>query len=267
MSSSTESTGKRVAIITGAAEGIGKATAIRLAKDGFDLGLFDLPRAQERLEVVAEDIRKDYGARVVNVYGDVSKEDDVKRLVDIVVQELGSVYAMIANAGICINRTLHETTTEQADKLLDINVKGTFYSFKYAALQMIKQGGGGRLVGAASIAGKRGFPEHALYSASKFAVRGIVQSAALDYGPYGITVNAYAPGACETSLLRGVDEYFAGKNGQPQGTYMEMFSSNSALKRLAQPEDIANLVSFFLSDNASYITGQSYLVDGGSCFD
>lgn len=108
-------------------------------------------------------------------------------------------------------------TSEEADKLLDINVKGTFYSFKYAAIQMIKQGTGGRLVGAASIAGKRGrwtvvryteqtlmeaagYAEHALYSASKFAVRAIVQCAALDYGQYGITVNAYAPGACETSL-------------------------------------------------------------------
>ena len=92
--SSTESTGKRVAIITGAAEGIGKATAVRLANDGYDLGLFDLPRAQERLEVVADDIRKAHGVRVVNVYGDVSKEEDVKRLVDTVVEELGSVYAV-----------------------------------------------------------------------------------------------------------------------------------------------------------------------------
>ena len=93
MSSSTSET-KRVAIITGAAEGIGKATALRLAKDGFDLGLFDLPRAQEALEAVADDIRTAHGARVVNVYGDVSKEEDVKRLVDTVVQDLGSVYAV-----------------------------------------------------------------------------------------------------------------------------------------------------------------------------
>ncbi|KAI0360673.1 acetoin dehydrogenase [Trametes cingulata] len=266
MSSTSES--KRVAIITGAAEGIGRAIALRLAKDGFDLGLFDLPRAQERLEAVLEDIRKTHpNVRVVNVYGDVAKEDDVKRLVDTVVQELGGVYAMIANAGICINEVLHETTTEQADKLLDINVKGTFYCFKYAAIEMIKQGKGGRLVGAASIAGKRGFPEHALYSATKFAVRGIVQCAALDYGQYGITANAYAPGACETSLLAGVDEYFSTKNGKPKGSYMQHFSSNSALKRNAQPEDIAKLASFFLSDDAAFITGQSYLVDGGTCFD
>lgn len=93
MSSSTSQT-KRVAIITGAAEGIGRAIALRLAKDGYDLGLFDLPRARERLEAVAEEVRTVHGARVVNVYGDVSKEDDVRILVETVVQELGSVYAV-----------------------------------------------------------------------------------------------------------------------------------------------------------------------------
>ncbi|KAI0777685.1 acetoin dehydrogenase [Trametes elegans] len=257
MSNPTPATeSKRVAIITGASVGIGRAIAFRLAGDGYDLGLFDLPRAREGLEAVAEDIRKTHGARVVNVYGDVSKEDDVKNLVDTVVKELGSLYAMIANAGIAICEVLHETTTEQSDKLIDINIKGTFYSFKYAAIQLLKQGNGGRLVGAASIAGKRGYAEHGMYSASKFAVRGIVQSAALDYGPHGITVNAYAPGACETDLLSGVDEHFAGRTGKPKGSYMEVFSNASALKRNGKPDDIAKLVSFFVSDNASYITGE-----------
>ncbi|KAL7284188.1 hypothetical protein ACG7TL_001470 [Trametes sanguinea] len=288
--SSTTSESKRVAIVTGAAEGIGRGIALRLAKDGYDLGLFDLPRAEQKLTAVAEEIRTTYGARVSTVYGDVSKEEDVKRLVDTVVQELGSLYAASHRTSVyvlefsadqnatddCKRGDLHQqaasrkviaATAEQSDKLLDINVKGTFYSFKYAAIQLIKQGKGGRLVGASSIAGKRGFAEHGMYCASKFAVRGIIQSAALDYGAHGITVNAYAPGACDTALLAGVDEYFSERKGQPKGSYMEVFSSGSALGRLAQPRDIANLASFFLSDDAGFVTGQTWLVDGGSVFD
>ncbi|RDX44126.1 acetoin reductase family protein [Lentinus brumalis] len=265
----TDST-RRVAIITGAAEGIGRGIASRLAKDGLDLGLFDLPRAETRLQELAETLKKEYGTKVTTVYGDVSKEDDVKRLVETVVQEHGSLYAMIANAGVAINRVLHETPTEELDRLLNINVKGTFFSYKYAAIQLIKQGTGGRIIGAASIASKKGIALHSAYCATKFAVRGLTQSAAMDYGKYGITVNAYAPGAIETPLLHGLDEYHTKLNGQPPGTWSNSFSN--LLGRNGQPEDVAKLVSFLVSDDAAFITGEwyrkiAYLVDGGTCFD
>ncbi|KAM5541268.1 hypothetical protein V8D89_005197 [Ganoderma adspersum] len=263
----SEYTTKRVAIITGAAEGIGRGIALRLAQDGFDLGLFDLPRAKDRLQDLADTVKKEHGTRVVTVYGDVSKEDDVKGLVETVVQELGGLYAMIANAGVAINRVLHETPTEEVDRLLDINVKGVFFSYKYAAIQLIKQGVGGRIVGAASIASKKGYPEHALYCATKFAVRGLTQCAARDYGKYGITVNAYAPGAIDTPLMTDLDEYHAATTGKPKGTLKGAVAMNSALGRLGQPEDVARLVSFLVSNDASFITGQSYLVDGGAHFD
>ncbi|KAI0642833.1 acetoin reductase family protein [Trametes meyenii] len=254
--STSSSDSRRVAIVTGAAEGIGRGVALRLAKDGFDLGLFDLPHAQEKLEDLAESVRKEFGARVVNVYGDVSKEEDVKRLVEMVVQELGSLYAMIANAGISLNRVLHETPTEEIDKLLNVNVKGTFFSYKYAAIQMIKQGKGGRIVGASSIAGKRGLPEQAIYSATKFAVRGMTQCAAIDYGKYGITVNAYAPGVIETPLMGYLDEYHTSKTGEPKGSWTKSFNSLNAVGRNGQPEDVAKLVSFLVSDDAAFITGE-----------
>ncbi|KAI0629961.1 acetoin reductase family protein [Trametes polyzona] len=264
---STSTSNKRVAIVTGAAEGIGRGIALRLAKDGLDLGLFDLPRSQEKLESLAQELRKEFGTRVVTVYGDVSKEEDVKRLVDTVVQELGSLWAMIANAGISINRVLHETPTEEIDRVLGVNFKGTFFCFKYAAIQLIKQGKGGRLLGASSIAGKKGLPEQALYSSTKFAIRGMTQCAAMDYGKYGITVNSYAPGVIETPLMDYLDEYHTSRAGQPKGSWTKSFNSLSVLGRNGKPEDVAKLVSFLVSEDAAFITGQTYLVDGGICFD
>ncbi|KAI9058871.1 acetoin reductase family protein [Trametes sanguinea] len=264
---STSSSSRRVAIITGAAEGIGRGIAQRLAKDGLDLGLFDLPRSQQKMEELAEEIRKEYGVRVVNVYGDVSKEEDVKRLVDTVVQELGSLYAMIANAGISINRVLHETPTEEMDKVINVNFKGTFFCYKYAAIQLIKQGKGGRIVGASSIAGKKGLAEQTVYSGTKFAIRGMTQCAAMDYGKYGITVNSYAPGVIETPLMDYLDEYHTSQEGRPRGSWTKSFESACVLGRLGKPEDVAKLVSFLVSDDAAFITGQTYLVDGGICFD
>ncbi|KAI0764913.1 acetoin reductase family protein [Fomes fomentarius] len=247
--------------------GIGRATALRLAQDGLDLGLFDLPTSRETLAALADDIRKERGVRVVTVYGDVSVEEDVKRLVETVVQELGGLYAMIANAGIDIINTLHEVPTEVLDRMININIKGVFFSYKYAAIQLIKQGHGGRIIGAASIASKVGSPGQAIYCATKFAVRGMTQSAAMDYGKYGITVNAYAPGACDTPLMDRLDEERTEVDGRPRGSHKEKLAERGILKRLGKAEDVAKLVSFLASDDAAFITGQSYIIDGGICFD
>ncbi|KAI0746656.1 acetoin reductase family protein [Daedaleopsis nitida] len=256
---------KRVAIITGAAQGIGRAIATRLAKDGLDLGLFDLPSCRDMLEELATSIRQECGARVVTVYGDVSVEEDIKSLVDTVAEQLGELYAMIANAGIASVYLLHETPTALFDKIMNVNLKGVFFCYKYAAMRMIEQGKGGRLIGAASTASKVGVPGQSAYCASKFAIRGMTQCAAMDYGKYGITANTYSPGAVDTPLMRNTDAAFCERIGKPEGSWSGDFTN--LLGRYGQPDDIAKLVSFLASDDSAFITGQSYIVDGGNQFD
>ncbi|KJA21587.1 hypothetical protein HYPSUDRAFT_140425 [Hypholoma sublateritium FD-334 SS-4] len=183
----------KVALITGSARGIGRAIALRLASDGFNIALNDIPSMEKELETVRREI-VDAGKQALICLGDVSIEKDVINMVELTVQKLGSLDVMIANAGVAIIKPLTETTQEDLRRILSVNVDGVFFCYKHAALQMIKQGKGGRIIGASSIAGKQGWKNLAGYSASKFAVRGLTQTAALELREHGITVNAYAPG-------------------------------------------------------------------------
>ncbi|EJD06797.1 NAD-binding protein [Fomitiporia mediterranea MF3/22] len=179
----------KVAIITGRAQGIGYAITHRLADDGFDVAVNDIHAKQKEIDTIVEEVRKK-GRRAIAVPGDVSSETDVAVLVENTVRDLGSVDVMVANAGVMPLGGILELPIEKLEATLAINVRGVFLCLKYAGLQMVKQGRGG-LIAATSTAGKQGGPNIAAYSASKFAVRGLVQSASIDLRKYGITVNAY----------------------------------------------------------------------------
>lgn len=248
-----------VALVTGCTQGIGRAIATRLAKDGFTLSLNDLPSKDAELQALASELTFE-GRRPHVVTGDVSVEADVQRMVESTVEQLGSLDVMVANAGICITKSILSTSAEEWDRIAAVNGRGTFLCYKYAAKQMIEQGHGGRIIGAASLAAKQGFPSLPAYSASKWAVRGLTQSAAQEFGKYGITVNAYAPGIIGTDMVAGIGSALDSNN--PSGFY-DRYERKTPVGRNGTPADIASIVSYIASKESSYITGQSISVNGG----
>lgn len=254
----------KVAVVTGGAAGIGKAIARRLAEDGFKIVIGDID--QDNLDQTASEF-KEASLEVATKRVDVSNSQDHRDLVKFAVETYGSVDVYINNAGVegevseIINMDL-----EAIDKLLDINVKGVIYGIQAAANQMKDQENGGKILSASSIAGFEGFNFLGAYSASKFAVRGITQTAAKELGRYGIFVNAYAPGVADTPMWERLDAAFSEITGAEPGETFKSYADQITVGRTQEPEDVANLVSFLASKDSEYITGQTILVDGGMQF-
>ncbi|EMD34714.1 hypothetical protein CERSUDRAFT_116904 [Gelatoporia subvermispora B] len=252
----------RVALVTGAAQGIGEAIALRLAADGLDVALNDVPCKTEQLKDLVERI-KALGARAVAIPGDVTSEADVALMVKTAVEVLGGLDVMVANAGIVAMKPLLDTSAEEYDRIMAVNARGVMLCFKAAAAQMIKQGRGGRIVGACSGSGKKGISNMAAYSMSKFAVRGLTQACAAEWIRHGITVNSYAPGCILTPMLMHPDD---AKNGGPAST-AKLATGMPLDIPDAEPSVVAGLVSYIARPEAHFITGQTINIDGGLHFD
>jgi len=263
----------KVAIVTGSARGIGRAIALRLVTDGFNVIVSDLASEKDHLDLVvqeAEKIRKDVGCRCVALACDVTQEDQVQGMVDQTLDLFGRLDCMIANAGIIHVHSLADLPLDTFRKHLEVNTIGTLICFRVAVAAMIKHNTakGGRLLAASSAAGKRAVPLYGAYCATKFAIRALVQTAAMEYADLGITVNAYAPGTIDTAMTRGETGIL---NSELTGVTAERFQrrgiESNVMKRLGQAVDVANLVSFLASDESSFMTGQSVSIDGGRIFD
>ncbi|KAF8324004.1 putative acetoin reductase [Clavulina sp. PMI_390] len=249
---------RRVAFVTGAARGIGKSIAIRLAKDGLDVAINDLKLSD------LEDTRREVevlGPRCFAVAGDVTDEKRVEEMIDEAVAALQYLDVMVANAGIALAKMIGETTAEDMLRVLKVNVVGVHLCYKYAARHMIKQGTGGKILAAASAIAFRGSTLLSAYGASKFAVRGYNQTAALELAKHSITCNCYAPGGVNTTMTEWNDV-------DPQHTaktklIMDNMIKQMPIKRMAEVEDVSNLVSFLVSRDSDYITGQIIPVGGG----
>jgi meso-butanediol dehydrogenase/(S,S)-butanediol dehydrogenase/diacetyl reductase len=251
-----------IALVTGAGQGIGRAIALRLAEDGFDIAVNDLAEDERTSETLS--LVRATGQRAIFVPADVSDEVEVNEMVERCIAQLGDLHVAVANAGMARAQLLTDTTVEEWDRLFAVNVRGVFLTFRAAARHFIYRGGGGKLIGASSQAGHRGASMLAAYSATKFAVRGLTQAAAREWASHGITVNSYAPGVVETPMWNNTDREFAELTGRAPGETFREFAGEAPLGRPQTAGDVAGLVSFLASSDSDYMTGQTLLMDGGS---
>jgi meso-butanediol dehydrogenase/(S,S)-butanediol dehydrogenase/diacetyl reductase len=254
----------RSALVTGAAGGIGRAIAERLVADGLGVSVADLPSSADQLEALVASLGGPDVALGLTV--DVTEAASVEAAVAAHVGHFGGLDVMVANAGIAVTAPLLQITAKQWQLTMDVNVKGVLHCYQSAARQMITQGRGGRLIGAASVAAHRGGKWQSAYSASKFAVRGMSQSAAQELAEHQITVNVYSPGVVHTPMWEGIDAEMSRRRGTELGSEMAGMVAGIPLGRLEQPTDVAGVVAFLASPEAAYITGQSIVVDGGMWF-
>ncbi len=243
----------KVALVTGASRGMGRAIALKLGRMGARVAVnyvaVDPQNEKDAQDVVAA--LQAAGAEAFAVEADVRDGEAVKRMVDQVVEKWGGLHILINNAGITKDTLLLRMSEQQWDDVLDINLKGTFLCSKHALKAMIR-GGWGRIISLASIAGIIGNPGQTNYSASKGGIIAFTKSLAREVGSRGITVNAVAPGYIRTQMTGVLPEDVRAK-------FVEMI----ALRRPGEPEEVAELVGFLASDRAGYITAQVIGIDGG----
>ena len=276
----------KVALITGAGgmKGVGRATALKLAQHGADLALTDVQRGPEDLppaevrvgwrgiDSVADEVRA-LGRRCYTNPCDLGDRCQVQGLVQQVLGHYGRIDILVNNARAIIGRDkvpITELSEEVWHHFLAINTTAVFLLTKLVGREMVRQGRGGRIINIASNAAKQASARGAAYSASKFAVLGLTQASALDLAPYGITVNAVCPGPINTDRL----SYWERAKAEEEGISLEEFRSKivkeagqaTPLGRIAEAEDIAHMVSFLASEEACFITGQAYNVNGGLLF-
>ena len=251
----------KVAIVTGAGQGIGFAIAKRLVEDGFKVGVLDY-NAETAEKAVAE-LSADKAFAVV---ADVSKQGEVAAKKKKVVDHFGDLNVVVNNAGVAPTTPLDTITEEQFQRTFNINVGGVIWGAQAAQAQFKALGHGGKIINATSQAGVVGNPNLALYSGTKFAVRGITQVLARDLAVEGITVNAYAPGIVKTPMMLDIAHQVGKNAGKDDEWGMQQFAKDIALTRLSEPEDVAAVVSFLAGNDSDYITGQTIIVDGGIQF-
>jgi NAD(P)-dependent dehydrogenase (short-subunit alcohol dehydrogenase family) len=276
----------KVALVTGAGgmKGVGRATALKLASQGADIAITDvrrpaddLPPAEVRsewqsIDSVAEEVEA-LGRRCLPIYVDLAISMEIQSLVSRVIDHFGHIDILVNNARAVIGHDkvpVTELDEQVWHHFLDINTPAVFLCTKFVGLEMVRMGRGGRIINMASQAAKQAGATGAAYSASKFAVIGLTQASAMDLAPYSITVNAVCPGPVNTDRMSYEERDMAEEQGLTlevlRAGIVEDAGRDTPLGRIAEPEDVAGLVAFLASEDANFITGQAYNVNGGRLF-
>lgn len=238
----------KVSIVTGAARGIGKATAILFAKEGGNVVLADV---LEEGRDVADSVNRMIGRdAAIFVKTDVSRDEDVKNLVEVTLERFGKIDVLVNNAGVGHFKDIMETSVDEWDRVINVNLKGAFLCCKYVVPHMVRAGGGS-IINVSSVVGVRGGERCVAYAASKAGIIGLTKALATDLMKYNIRVNAVAPRAIETQMMY---EY--------KGEELTERLKKYPFGRLGKPEEVANAILFLASDEASYIVGEVLVVGG-----
>lgn len=242
---------RRVALVTGARQGIGRAIAVGLARDGADVAIVDVAASvSDGIAGVVAEIEA-LGRRALALEADVADFANAQRVVRQVIEVLGQLDILVNNAGINRDAVLWKMTEEQWDAVIDVDLKGSF-NYLRAVAPIFKEQGHGKIVNITSINGLRGKFGQANYAAAKAGIVGLTKTAARELGRYNVNVNAVAPGLTETEMMLNAPE-----------SVRQQALAETVLGRLAAPEDIANVVVFLCSERARHITGEVIKVDGG----
>ncbi len=255
--------GKNI-VITGAGRGIGATIAKGLAADGALLTIADV--SEENAYTTTSEI-KAAGGTAIAVHADVRSRASIRRMIDASVQAHGRLTVIFNNAGVAQTKPFLEITEDDWNFVMNVNALGVLLGMQEAIKTFIAQGGGGKIVNTASIAGKQGYEPLAHYSASKFSVVALTQAAARAFGAQKITANAFCPGVVDTQMWKVIDAGFRDHGlSKNENDAFNQFADIAVLGRASQPEDLVGVARFLASADSDFVTGQSILVDGGMVF-